>query len=84
MGYEHHYFIRMVFASAFILAILGFIPGLLLSNSLYDLAESQIFLPMPMTLEKIATVFAFILFMCATAGFLAIHRLKAANPADMF
>ena len=84
MGYEHHYFIRMVFASAFILAILGFIPGLLLSNSLYDLAESQIFLPMPMTLEKIATVFAFILFMCATASFLAIHRLKAANPADMF
>lgn len=84
MGYEHHYFIRIVFASAFILAILGFIPGLLLSNSLYDLAESQIFLPMPMTLEKIATVFAFILFMCATAGFLAIHRLKAANPADMF
>ncbi|SEQ90016.1 putative ABC transport system permease protein [Nitrosomonas sp. Nm51] len=84
MGYEHHYFIRVVFSSALILAILGFIPGLLLSNSLYDLAESQIFLPMTMTLNKIITVFAFILLMCIVAGFLAIHRLKSANPADMF
>lgn len=84
MGYPHHYFIRMVFASAFILAVLGFVPGFLLSNSLYHLAESQIFIPMPMTLSKIATVFVFILFMCAVAGLLAIHRLKSANPADMF
>jgi len=29
-------------------------------------------------------VFAFILSMCAMAGFLAIRKLKAADPADMF
>ena len=84
MGYQHHYFVRMVFASAFILAVLGFVPGFLLSNSLYYLAESQIFIPMPMTVGKIVTVFVFILFMCAIAGLLAINRLKSANPADMF
>ncbi|SET39194.1 putative ABC transport system permease protein [Nitrosomonas marina] len=84
MGYPHSYFIRMVFASAFILAILGFVPGLALSSSLYNLAESQIFIPMPMTLEKAVTVFVFILFMCTTAGSLAIHRLDSASPADMF
>ncbi|PTN11471.1 ABC transporter permease DevC [Nitrosomonas aestuarii] len=84
MGYQHGYFVRMVFASALILAVLGFVPGYLLSNSLYYLAESQIFIPMLMTPDKIITVFVFILFMCAVAGFLAIHRLKSANPADMF
>ncbi len=84
MGYEHSYFIRVVFASAFFLAILGFIPGYLFSLSLYHLAESQIFMPMPMTFSKAVTVFMFILSMCMTAGFLAIHKLKAANPADMF
>lgn len=84
MGYEHGYFIRVVFASAFFLAILGFIPGYILSIGLYQLAESQIFMPMPMTFSKAMTVFLFILSMCATAGFLAIHKLKAANPADMF
>lgn len=84
MGYEHSYFIRLVFASAFFLAILGFIPGYILSVGLYQLAESQIFMPMPMTFGKTMIVFIFILSMCMTAGFLAIHKLKAANPADMF
>ena len=84
MGYEHGYFIRVVFASAFFLAVLGFIPGYILAVGLYQLAESQIFMPMPMTLSKVANVFTFILTMCAVAGFLAIRKLKAANPADMF
>ncbi|CAE6511982.1 putative ABC transport system permease protein [Nitrosomonas nitrosa] len=84
MGYEHGYFVRVVFASAFFLAILGFIPGYIFSVGLYQLAESQIFMPMPMTLSKVMTVFMFILSMCATAGLLAIRKLKSANPADMF
>jgi len=84
MGYQHGYFIRVVFATAFFLAILGFIPGYILSLGLYHLAESQIFMPMPMTFSKVTTVFFFILSMCATAGFLAIRKLQAANPADMF
>lgn len=84
MGYKHGYFIRVVFASAFFLALLGFIPGYVLSVGLYHLAESQIFMPMPMTFSKVITVFMFILSMCAMAGFLAIHKLKAASPADMF
>ncbi len=84
MGYEHGYFIRVVFASAFFLAVLGFIPGYILSVGLYQLAESQIFMPMPMTLSKVVNVFTFILTMCAVAGVLAIRKLKAANPADMF
>lgn len=37
-----------------------------------------------MTFGKVMTVFMFILSMCATAGFLAIRKLKVANPADMF
>ncbi len=84
MGYQHGYLIRVVFATAFFLAILGFIPGYLLSLGLYHLAESQMFMPMPMNFSKVMTVFLFILSMCAMAGFLAIRKLKAANPADMF
>lgn len=84
MGYKNSYFVRVVFASAFFLAILGFIPGFMLSFGLYRLAEGQIFMPMPMTLDRIITIFLFILSMCATAGMLAMRKLKAANPADMF
>ena len=84
MGYENSYFVRVVFASAFFLAILGFIPGFMLSLGLYRLAEGQIFMPMPMSLNKIITIFLFILAMCAAAGMLAMRKLKASNPADMF
>jgi putative ABC transport system permease protein len=48
MGYEHGYFVRLVFASAFFLTVLGFIPGYVLSLGLYHLAESQMYMPMPM------------------------------------
>lgn len=84
MGYEQGYFIRVVFASASFLAVLGFIPGYLLSLGLYNLAESQMYMPMPMLISKIITVFMFILSMCFMAGLLAIRKLKDANPADMF
>ncbi|SEF78811.1 ABC transporter permease DevC [Nitrosomonas ureae] len=84
MGYEHGYFVRVVFASSFFLAVLGFIPGYLLSLGLYNLAESQMYMPMPMLISKIITVFMFILSMCFMAGLLAIRKLKDANPADMF
>lgn len=84
MGYKHGYFVRVVFASSFFLAVLGFIPGYLLSLGLYNLAESQMYMPMPMLISKIITVFMFILSMCFMAGLLAIRKLKDANPADMF
>lgn len=84
MGYEHGYFVRVVFASAFFLAILGFIPGYLLSLGLYHLAESKMYMPMPLPFGKVTTVFMFMLSMCFMAGLLAIRKLKDANPADMF
>lgn len=84
MGYSHGYFVKVVFSSAFFLAVLGFVPGFVLSIFLYKVAESAIFIPMPMSEAKVITVFLFILSMCAAAGLLAVRKLKAANPADMF
>ena len=84
MGYKNGYFVRVVFASAFLLAILGFIPGFLMSLGLYHLTEEQIHMPMPLTIGKIFTIFLFILTMCVVAGMLAMRKLRAANPADMF
>lgn len=84
MGYEQGYFVRVVFASAFFLAVLGFIPGYLLSLGLYHMAESKMYMPMPLPFSKVMTVFMFMLSMCFMAGLLAIRKLKDANPADMF
>lgn len=84
MGYSHGYFIRVVFSSALLLAVLGFMPGFMLSLGLYHLAETQIFMPMPMTTAKATSVLMLILSMCFIAGLIAIRKLKDADPADMF
>lgn len=84
MGYSHQYLLMVVLASSLILAVIGFVPGFLLSTLLYQMTESIIYIPMPMPLSKIVSVFAMILVMCVIAGGLAMRKLRSANPADMF
>lgn len=84
MGYPQSYLVKVVFASAMYLALLGFVPGFALSLYLYQLAEQNIFIPFPMPVSKIAFVFSLILGMCFVAGTLAVRKLKSADPADMF
>ncbi len=84
MGYSQSYLRNIVFASSIYLAVFGFLPGMALSTLLYQVAERSIFIPFPMTIGRIASVFFFILTMCALAGLLAIRKLKSTDPADMF
>ncbi len=84
MGYSGFYLARVVLGAALILAVAGFLPGLVLSWFLYDLVGSATFLPLRLDLELGAGVFAMIFTMCAVAGLLAVRKLRDANPADMF
>jgi len=84
MGYSNRYLLLVVFSSSLILAIIGFIPGFLISMGLYKLAESFTFIPMPMPLTKVMNVFLMILTMCVFAGAIAMQKMRSANPADMF
>lgn len=84
MGYSHAYLRHIVFASSIFLAVIGFIPGVVLSTILYGVAERSIFIPFAMGVDRVASVFFFILTMCVAAGLLAIRKLKSADPADMF
>lgn len=84
MGYPHGYLVAVVFSASAILAVMGFFPGLAIAAALYHLSESVIYIPMPLPLGKIITVFLMVFVMCFLSGFLAIRKLKSANPADMF
>jgi putative ABC transport system permease protein len=84
MGYSGFYLSRVVLGAALILAVTGFIPGLLLSFFLYDVVGSATFLPLRLDFAMGATVFLMIFVMCAIAGLLAVRKLRDANPADMF
>jgi putative ABC transport system permease protein len=84
MGYSQGYLRRVVLGESLMLAVLGYIPGLVLAVGIYALAESQIFIPMRMDLFKGALVFGLIFGMCVLSGLLAVRKLKDADPAAMF
>jgi len=84
IGYSNGYLARVVMAAALILAVIGFIPGALLSAWLYSVVGGATFLPLEMTAERATMVFGLIFGMCAAAGLLAMRKLRDASPADMF
>lgn len=84
IGYSNSYLARVVMSASFILALLGFIPGALLSTWLYSVVADATLLPLKMSTARAALVFALIFSMCAIAGLLAVRKLRDASPADMF
>jgi len=84
MGYRHSYLLSIVFEEAVILAVLGFIPGLILPLGLYSLAAKATALPIYMTLSRAGLVLFLTLFMCLLSGAIATRKLQSADPADMF
>jgi len=84
MGYSQGYLRRAVLSAALILAVFGFVPGVILSTFLYDFIGKSTFLPLAMDLPRAAAVFGMIFTMCGLAGLLAMRKLRDANPADMF
>ena len=84
MGYTDRYLFGVVFQEALILALLGFVPGMLLSLGLYRIASDATKLPLEMTGSVAAGVFVLTLVMCVVSGGVAQRRLRAADPAEIF
>jgi putative ABC transport system permease protein len=84
IGYRHRYLLSMVLQQAFLIAVLGYIPGFLISIIQYEFAKKSTLLPIEMTLERTIFVFSLTLIMCFISGATAIKKLKAADPADIF
>lgn len=84
IGYANNYLLRVVFKQALILAVLGYIPGLIISKYLYEFAMSATKLPINMNLNNALIVFIATVLMCITSGALTINQLRSADPADIF
>ncbi|PYV37886.1 MAG: ABC transporter, partial [Acidobacteria bacterium] len=84
MGYPDLFLFRVVLEEAIILSILGFIPGLLLAHALYRITRNATSLPIDMTIGRVLAVLILTVVMCVGSGALAMRRLKAADPADIF
>jgi putative ABC transport system permease protein len=84
IGYPQRFFLGIVFEEALILAVLGFVPGLIVATLLYALVASITGLPLGMTMARATIVLLGTILMCSISGAIATRRLARANPADLF
>jgi putative ABC transport system permease protein len=84
MGYTDFYLLTVVFQEAIILSIVGFFPGMVAAVGLYTLTRNATSLPLLMTIARAITVLTLTMIMCTISGAIAVRKLRAADPADMF
>jgi putative ABC transport system permease protein len=84
IGYGQGYLSGVVLRQALVLAILGYIPAFLAALGLYALGRSEAELLLSMTPERAGGVLLLAGAMCCLSGLLAVRKVKAADPADLF
>ncbi|MFB8790412.1 MAG: ABC transporter permease DevC [Potamolinea sp.] len=84
MGYKNSYLLMVVFQEALILAAIGYLPGSALAMGLYSLTKNATQLPMMMTVSRAVIVLILTIIMCTVSGAIAVRKLQAADPADIF
>jgi putative ABC transport system permease protein len=84
MGYSDRYLLGVLFQEALVLAVLGYMPAFLLSLGLYQITYAATLLPLTMKLERAISVFILTIIMCTFSGAIAMRKLRAADPADVF
>ena len=84
IGYSNRFVVGIVMQQAVILAVLGFIPGVVVANWLYGNAAEATSLPIYLTRERAINVLVLTLVMCVISAVLAVRRLNRLDPADVF
>jgi putative ABC transport system permease protein len=84
MGYSNRYLIGQVFAQAVYLSLLGFFPGWLLSEGLFELLSGMTGLTLETTFWRIVAIYLFTLAMCLVSAALAVRKVLSVDPASLF
>jgi putative ABC transport system permease protein len=84
IGYGNGYINRVVLQQALLLAVAGFVPGLLGAWLVYGATRHFAHLPLEMTWQVAGLVLGLVVVMCTVSGFLALRKVRAADPADLF
>src|SRR5262245_32913950 len=84
LGYHDRALSAIVVQQGFAIAVASYAPALLLSLWIYRVTRSATLLPMGMTFARVAGVLILTLAMSAASGWLALRKLRAADPVDLF
>ncbi|MDZ8027107.1 MAG: ABC transporter permease DevC [Nostoc sp. SerVER01] len=84
IGYTHNYLLKVILQEAFLLAVLGYFPGIVFSLFMYQSAREATLLPVFMSFDRATTVLILTIIMCFVSGAIAVRKLRSADPADIF
>jgi putative ABC transport system permease protein len=84
MGYTNRYLSGVVLFEATILGIAGFFPGVAICERLYVVTRKATMLPMAIEPVRASQVLVLTLIMCWASAMIAVRKLRAADPADVF
>ena len=84
MGYRNRYFVGFVLMESVYLSLLSFVPGMLVSLGLYEALARSTGLLMILNVPRAASVLLLTLAMCVASGCLAMRKVLAADPAELF
>ena len=83
IGYSNSLLLGILSQEALFLAVLGYIPGFILTIGLYQITAVATMLPIYMTVERALIVLVLTSLMCFISGVIAMGKLHSANPADL-
>src|SRR5262245_45592149 len=84
MGYSSSYFFGLVLEQCLYLSLLGFVPGYIISWIAYRVLAEITGLTMTLSPLLVVTVMFTTALMCTLSGILAVSKLLAADPAELF
>jgi putative ABC transport system permease protein len=84
IGYRTSYLVGSVLRQAILMGLAGYLPAWLLCLAVYRAVGAIALLPMRMTLQLTVISLALTLGMSLLAGGLAVRRVIAADPAEIF
>ena len=84
MGFTNGYVVSVVVQQACLLALLGFVPGLVVSAGLYHLTATATRLPMQLTVGTGLLVLILTVGMCIVSAAIAMRKVRSADPAEIF
>jgi putative ABC transport system permease protein len=84
MGYGDRFLDQVVLEQALWYAALGFLPALGVSLLLYRWIADLALIPLEMTVERVVLVLVAGILMCTVSGWMALRRVKSADPAELF
>jgi putative ABC transport system permease protein len=84
IGYGRGYLTWTILQQALILAVAGFLPGLLLASVLFQVTSYFAHLSMDLSFPLATVVLLLSIAMCSISGMASLRKVHDADPADLF